>query len=141
MQILQGRRSLVYISHTGKACRGVHRKGEYPGCRYCTRKVGQGGSRPHTGQKGTQDTDLMQGRRGADLACRKRALGFRPCTEEEAFKVQTLVEKEVNYRLISQPLNLKAKSKSFIVFSLCRERIICKKLQKQKLLTSCMAII
>lgn len=106
-----------------RSAEGVHRKGVYPGCRYCTGKAGQGGSRPRTGQKGTQDTDLMQGRRGANLACRRRALGSRPCTEEETFKVQTLVEQEVNYMLIDPLLNLKAKSKSLIVLSLCREMI------------------
>lgn len=58
----------------------------------------------------------MQGRRGANLACRRRALGSRPCTEEETFKVQTLVEQEVNYMLIDPLLNLKAKSKSLIKF-------------------------
>lgn len=66
---------------------------------------------------------MMQGRRGADLACRRRVLGSRPCTEEETFKVQTLVEQEVNYMLTDPPLNLKAKSKSLIVLSLCREMI------------------
>lgn len=65
----------------------------------------------------------MQGRRGVNLACRRRALGSRPCTEEETFKVQTLVEQEVNYMLIDPLLNLKAKSKSLIVLSLCREMI------------------
>lgn len=65
----------------------------------------------------------MQGRRGANLACRRRVLGSRPCTEEETFKVQTLVEQEVNYMLIDPLLNLKAKSKSLIVLSLCREMI------------------
>lgn len=81
----------------------------------------------------------MQGRRGANLACRRRVLGSRPCTEEETFKVQTLVEQEVNYMLINPLLNLKAKSKSLIKFM--QRNDFCKKLQKQKLLMSCMEII